>query len=204
MRRLAVVLLFPLLLSGCTTMMTESQRDESYAKSLADIKVSWSKAERLVTGGNAHYGTAVAGSYIPAGLPTHQREEIIRESFQIQELLSATTDKYLEPLLRASGATGGFIADGTRAAGELKFQSLGGTGNCSLIGCETSLWVRVDAYDREQSKVVWTGTYKVGAPGTISRQTERVAESFYVALVQELRSQRLIGVRRATENQPAN
>ena len=175
-----ILLAAAMLLSGCSTLVTDVKKDERYTKRLTETSVVWSSS--------AFMGASVTRSH-GQWISEKDRERSTTSAAELQALFARALPDIVPATLRKYAVS--VQPDRRAAATQLRIAPVSAETECAPLGCKDSLWLDVQLFDREERRTVWSGRFKVGAPFPVTNDAA-VVQSFADSLVSHLKSSGLL------------
>jgi hypothetical protein len=179
-----ILILAAMLLSGCTTYVAKVKKEDGYTKRLTETSVLWTSNDFLTT-----RITRSARGFAPT-ISERDKEQTRRNISDLQALFSRELPTLVSDALQQNSVT---VRPPNRgAATSLIIIPNYSESECTPLGCKDSLWLRVQLLDVNERKMVWTGSFKVGAPSVLSKNDVAVVKDFADTLVSQLRLSELL------------
>lgn len=178
--------LLSMLLGGCaSTQDANVKKDPSYSKQLNDTAVVWAPQNNFRM---EIYRSKMPTASSPNSPPFITEQDKIEARKGISELMALFSRHAVNTMGKAlTDARVHVHPRETTAATRLVIFPVGSISGCASAGCEHTLRVQVSLFDKTESKEVWSGTFKVGAP-FLAKGDEALVKGFADAVIAELKS----------------
>ena len=177
------IAIISILLNGCTTYVANIKKDDSFTKKLTETSVKFISNEKFE--GRISRST-------PSGIAEISDKDKINAALGTQELMSLFTKHATEDISKnlMTEHVSVIPADKESKNRLIITPALSDT-ECAPLGCQYSLWLKTDLFDKDMNKIVWSGIFKVGAtfPAT---NDESVIHSFADTLISEFKKSHIL------------
>lgn len=187
MKKLIAFALIAGIFTGCTTLTLNEYSDPSYQGQFTSVSLAWVESPNLKT----KITKTVYGGGL-AILTDYDKESAKTGIPRVLLVLRDGVKGSLAKMLQTRGITVTSFADRGSGQALLSVVPLYGITECGHLDCKHSVFVSVSLADAATKKNVWSGTFKVGAPGPTAHQTEEVANDFYGLVVDKLLSEKIL------------
>lgn len=179
----ALVLIAAALLGGCTTYVTKVNKDEAYNKRIVEMSVVWVPRVDIKT-----RVTRAAQGFKPT-ISEKEKSAAQQAGGELLVLFGKFAPESMGKALAAERVT--VVPGNALTSTQLRLQPLFVDSDCAPLGCQHSLWVEVSLFDKPFNKVVWSASFKVGAPFPTAND-ESVIHNFTASVIRELQGSRLL------------
>lgn len=180
---IGALIMAAMLVSGCTTYVAQVKKEDGYTRRLTEASILWVSNEFLTI-----RLTRSAQGFAPA-ITEREKEQSRKNIADLQALFSRELPTLVSDALQKNSV---IVQPTNRGAASLIIIPNYAESECSPLGCKDALWLRVQLVDEKERKIVWTGSFKVGAPSVLSKNDASVVKNFADTLVSQLRLSDLI------------
>lgn len=181
--RHAFVMIAVAFLGGCTTYVAKVNKDDAYNKRLVETSVVWIPRADIKT-----RVTRTAQGVKPA-ISEKDKSAARQATGELLVLFSKYMPETIGKALVAERVE--IVSKYGVASTQLRVQPILSDTDCAPLGCQHSLWVEVALFDRPLNKVIWSASFKVGAPFPANND-ESVIHNFTSSVIGELKGSRLL------------
>lgn len=178
-----LVIVFAMFISGCTTFVAGSKKEDGYDKKITVTRVAWLNPAMLRT-----KITRSAQGYAPR-VSEDDKKNSKKAVSELVKLFAQESVAVVSSELEKNEVT--IVSGETKPDTRLLLTASSARTECAPLGCVSSLWITAGLYDYEERKVVWRGSFKVGA-SYFSRNDTSVLQNFASALMDQLKNASLI------------